>query len=299
MKKIYILLLAFFIVGCGGGGGSSSSGSSSSSAMQTFSISGFVVDGYIKNSTVCLDLNLNNNCDDNEPKTTSLDDGSYSFMNINIPNEFVVIISSNGEDTATTKEFDETIRNVISKNEQLHNVFITPISDLYTLVFLDSTNKNEINLNSAKTQISTIFNLSENILSQNPMENKQLFAKTQYLQFNKKILKSFIVDLNSIKKELVKNQDISTLVDNLLEHNEHKDFVKNQINSNKEIFDNFANDNFIQKDKFAQLQKNIDLQMDEIIENKTFKVIDSILKEQLNIEYPNVNLLTPPQLPRF
>lgn len=305
MKKIYIILLIFFLVGCGGGGGSSSSSASSdssdssSSSSQTSLVSGFVVDGYIKNADVCLDLNLNNNCDENEPKTKSLEDGSYNFENIIIPNDFIVIICANGEDIATNKHFGETIRNVISKNEQLTNIFVSPLSDLYTILFLESSNKNATNLSSAKTQIATIFNINENALSQNPMNNKELFAKTQYLQFNKKILRSFNSDLDAIKKELIKNQDITTLVDNLLLESEHKDFVKRQINSNKEIFDSFANDTFIQSDKFAQLQKNIDLQMDEIIENKSFKVIDSILKEQLNIEFPKVNLSTPPQLPRF
>ena len=42
-------------------------------------ISGQVIDGYIKGATVCLDLNGNYACDSGEPSATSGDKGAYSF----------------------------------------------------------------------------------------------------------------------------------------------------------------------------------------------------------------------------
>ncbi|MCX8517011.1 MAG: hypothetical protein ORN29_02940 [Rhodoferax sp.] len=63
------------ISACGGGTSSTSSGSSTSAT----TLSGQVIDGYIKGATVCLDLNGNNACDSGEPSTTSGDKGAYSL----------------------------------------------------------------------------------------------------------------------------------------------------------------------------------------------------------------------------
>jgi len=77
---IYALNLAT-LTACGGGGG----GVGSTGVSVTTSFSGKVIDGYIKNAKVCLDLNSNLKCDDGpgeeEEKYTKLsgDGGSYSF----------------------------------------------------------------------------------------------------------------------------------------------------------------------------------------------------------------------------
>lgn len=60
---------AAMISACGGGG---------SSAGPT-TLSGAVIDGYIRGATVCLDLNSNNLCDTGEPSTISGDNGAYSL----------------------------------------------------------------------------------------------------------------------------------------------------------------------------------------------------------------------------
>ena len=57
----------------------SACGGSSSSSTSPTTLSGQVIDGYIKGATVCLDLNGNNACDSGEPSTTSGDKGAYSL----------------------------------------------------------------------------------------------------------------------------------------------------------------------------------------------------------------------------
>lgn len=47
--------------------------------VQTISISGKVIDGYVSGATVFLDLNFNGNLDTEEPSTISTDKGDYSF----------------------------------------------------------------------------------------------------------------------------------------------------------------------------------------------------------------------------
>jgi hypothetical protein len=66
------LAVAIMLTACGGGGGSSS----------PLTLSGAVIDGYIKGATVCLDVNANGVCDTGEPTSTTDVKGAYS---INVP----------------------------------------------------------------------------------------------------------------------------------------------------------------------------------------------------------------------
>ena len=57
----------------------SACGGSSSPNNDPTTLSGQVIDGYIKGAKVCLDLNSNNACDSGEPSATSGDKGAYSL----------------------------------------------------------------------------------------------------------------------------------------------------------------------------------------------------------------------------
>lgn len=71
-------LLIGALVACGGGGGGGSSTASTPATPVT--LSGKVIDGYIKGALVCLDINSNNKCDlEFEPHTTSLEGGAYTL----------------------------------------------------------------------------------------------------------------------------------------------------------------------------------------------------------------------------
>ena len=76
MRKVLLTLTVLLVAACGGGGGGT---------VTTTNFSGKVIDGYIKNAKVCLDLNSNLKCDDGpggeEQEYTKLsgDGGIYSF----------------------------------------------------------------------------------------------------------------------------------------------------------------------------------------------------------------------------
>ena len=57
----------------------SDDGGGESNAVPTEMASGYVVDGYIRNAFVCLDINNNNECDDDEPYSKSSGDGGYNL----------------------------------------------------------------------------------------------------------------------------------------------------------------------------------------------------------------------------
>lgn len=71
-----VSLLIAGLHGCGGGGGGGDVLASSGTTL-----SGTVIDGYIKGAIVCLDTNSNQKCDapSIDPQATTKEDGSYSF----------------------------------------------------------------------------------------------------------------------------------------------------------------------------------------------------------------------------
>ncbi len=103
-KNVLILAVATSMLiysGCGGGGGSSDSGVSESS-VSTNALTGTLIDGYIREATVCLDYNDNGYCDDNEPETTTDMLGAYTISS-DLLN--ASLLAYGGVDTATQKDF--------------------------------------------------------------------------------------------------------------------------------------------------------------------------------------------------
>lgn len=73
LKLAVILSLSTGLMACGGGGSSDST----KPAIQTKSIEGVAIDGYIKGATVFLDLNYNGKLDDGEPSSITDKEGNY------------------------------------------------------------------------------------------------------------------------------------------------------------------------------------------------------------------------------
>lgn len=83
ITRAAVLAAIASLTACGGGGGSSSApsaGTGDSTGSSTTNISGKVIDGYVKNALVCLDLNANSLCDADEPSTRTVAGGSYTLQ---------------------------------------------------------------------------------------------------------------------------------------------------------------------------------------------------------------------------
>lgn len=70
------ILAAAALVGCGGGG---SGGDAPLPATQSIALNGKIIDGYVANAAVCLDLNNDQVCSPGEPAATSQADGSFDL----------------------------------------------------------------------------------------------------------------------------------------------------------------------------------------------------------------------------
>lgn len=179
IKKLLYSFIAIVLTGCGGSG--SSSGGSA--------VSGTVVDGYLKEATVCIDLNHNNNCDQNEPTTTTGVNGTFSFTNLSQDLGTQTIIAYGGVDTAVNRLFTGMFSRTIDLSQGTE-VNITPITTLVDRI-VRQENKSE---NEAKDIVSSNLGISSDSLYDDPMLNLTVFKKTQELVQSINLIRN---DLNS------------------------------------------------------------------------------------------------------
>jgi hypothetical protein len=190
-----LLILAFFISSCGGGDGLNNSNNL---------ISGYAIDGYLKNSTVCLDINDNSKCDIGEDSTTTNENGYFSFTpTTDSTNKSILVVG--GTDIATSKIFSGTIKKVVDSSVDKSNVLITPITTL-----IHNTYKKGNSLSNARQTIATALGLDISKIDGNPMIDKDIFAKTQ------KIIQSANILVKNIESDSTKNSDaFNHIIDNI------------------------------------------------------------------------------------
>lgn len=194
MKYIKNLALSSVVVAllsaCSGGGGDSSS-TPPATAVNTISFSGVAVDGYISGATACLDLNVNGSCDVGEPATLTANNGTFSFTDIEVAKDalFAVIVTG-GIDAATGKAFAGNLKNIVDSSSisSASQLSVTPLTDLVATAFMASSTKNLTTLTNAKTTVATSLGLITAKVDADPMQDKELFAKTQEIQQLKKLL---------------------------------------------------------------------------------------------------------------
>ena len=125
MKRQRIKWVALFCVmcfmtlltACGGGGG----GGTSEGTTGTTTATGNVIDGYLKNSLVCIDGNSNGSCDTTQD--ASNDTGGYS-INYSLAYTDPRLIAVDGEDTVTGQQFDGVLMASVDDDN------ITPLTTL-------------------------------------------------------------------------------------------------------------------------------------------------------------------------
>lgn len=105
------------------------------------SIQGILIDGYIKNATICIDKNNDGLCTI-EKTTKTNDKGEFSLSLSAKPREHYTIIGTGGIDTATNIKFNGTYKNVIKIKNSTQHINITPITTIVSHLY--NTNKKPI-----------------------------------------------------------------------------------------------------------------------------------------------------------
>ena len=168
-KKILLFIsCSLLLTSCSGGGGGSNSNLSSTESNTGPSIEGRVADGYIRNATVCLDLNRNTVCDPSEPSTLSETGGYYQLSGIDpdTVDQYPVIVEirpennpvDEGDGTSTSTEIVLT-RSFFLTAPAGRSGFISPLT---TLIALQATSDPTLGIDEAETMIKSAMGVNIN-----------------------------------------------------------------------------------------------------------------------------------------
>jgi len=150
MKKTSLLtsvalISSLGLVGCGGGSGGDNierGNTQNTPSASTSSVSGIAIDPELVGATVCLDLNLNETCDENEPTATTDEDGNFNLSVLDRQLESSAPLLVMG---GTDKESGEAFKGKLLADVNSSFQNITPLTTLaYKTIqnYADDTQKN-------------------------------------------------------------------------------------------------------------------------------------------------------------
>jgi hypothetical protein len=271
-------------------------------------MSGLVVDGYISGAIVCID-NGQGECDTNYPFAFSDENGQYELNNVNtvdLPSN-IIIISQGGIDTSTLKQIKGSIKTAIKKPDTSVNVTAVVISPVTT--FIAQKVGSGKSLDEASAEVASLIDLPSSKIFANPMQDKELFLKTQQVVQTKEIIASLVsknsttslsdeeleqivlesmisaqsLESSKIIEEVQKNTQVGTIPQNQIE------FAQQSIQKVEEELEALKNDASVVLDDLGDLQKKLDESVDQI-EEKIEQADDNTTIEETNTSIrPQIN----------
>ena len=211
--------VAGLLIGCGEGGGSSGH---STPAVSNKKISGYVLDGPINNANVCIDINGDKQCNDDEPGTTTSNDGQYSFeysSDIEI-DEYEVIA-----DVRHEKVSDSDYSN-------------DKINYDYVLTAFDNK-KEEVNLSPLSSYLNFQKKITQKTDEEILQETSTLLESYEEYEYESVEVTEYMTS-NYIEYEQSSDEDISKLNKNL--HNLNEVLARNMQQSQMQWEKTFAED---------------------------------------------------------
>ncbi len=183
---LYICTLCLVLNSCGVDNAYSSSSPTSTDI--TVTLSGQVVDGYISDASVCLDLDFNGECSVSEPTTSTTSNGTFNFGSKTMHSgELISYIASGGVDSATGKNFEGKLR-AIQELTSSTPTYVTPLTDLIAKNFLESNTRDVATLRQSKEVIARAFPIHTDVVDKSPAAYAGVFARTQEIQQLKGLL---------------------------------------------------------------------------------------------------------------
>jgi len=250
LKRKYILsaVVSLLLVGCSNGDNYASMDVNSSAStpdnngsnennqdIKTSIVSGKVIDGYIKNANVCLDLNNNNSCDEDEPSTKTDNNGNFEFEIA----QSGTILAYGGVDLSTRLPFEGVLKAPSdSKN-------ITPLTTLLNELISNGKSKDE-----ALNDIAMILDIDKKSIEEDPIV-KLIDRDDTLLKANLKLEKT-IEALSNTKDDFLKTlENIAKVINN------------KKANSFEDLIDGIVKDE-TRKESLKEITKFIDsAQLDE------------------------------------
>ena len=224
---IYILIINIYFIGC-------NSGENILKNIEGKAIA----NGYLQKSTVCLDIDNNNICSKNEPKTITNNSGFFKLNLENIKLDEVKkspILVYGGIDKRTKEKFNGKFKTFV-KNK---NVTLTPLNTVIYFMTKSVKNKdNEYLIYDINTLIKNIFIVNNINLSEDPLKFKNidnnLFKITQIIH---KVIENLTINLSDSSRDdyiLSIYKKVSRLIldDKKIDF---RDVIKDIINSDKNI----------------------------------------------------------------
>jgi len=251
---------------CGGGGGGSSNdtlGAQSQQSSETI-VEGVVADGYLFGATVCLDLNDNKRCDENEPSAISENGGKFTLNHVNSSDRdnhgIVVEVSEDtiDEDTgeAVGKAYvmtsppgmQEFISPLTTMTHTTMEIYRLPVNEAEQFVIqkMGYVNDSSISLfkdyveldsNATYQQIHKIARIAAHILGKN---HTPLKISAQEAGIDPKVMSS---DLQNLVVQQILNQ-LESIKSIAIEKTDNSEFSEAELESLTVIIntDNFVSD---------------------------------------------------------
>lgn len=156
------------------------------------SFDGLFVDGYIKDATLCLDLDYDGLCTATEASSSSTESGVFTFTDATVQvNTLLPIIAYGGIDTFTSLNYTAQLKTIISVNDVNSTptaiTIISPLTDMVATDFLQKSEKSQDTFDSSISSFATAFGLDINVLYSDPVQNVSLFMTSQELEHIKRL----------------------------------------------------------------------------------------------------------------
>ena len=271
LKSIFTLFIILLFTSCGSSGSSSEPSEPSPKNIQK-SVSGYVVDGYLKQATICIDTNNNELCDINETKTISNNEGFYSFEN-NVSGDYNVLVVG-GIDTATNKNFQGFLKHHLSF-ENNTSAYIKNITPLSTVISVVKDSNPQLTIQEISQNLASNLNISQDKLLIDPMKDKDVFLYSQLIMQTSHLIYEELNDTKEIRYDvvfkslannIVKNSDANISIDTIDEYNiTVSSEIQNKIATLHSYIKTRINENNITD--LDTLQNNIETQKTIIQEN--------------------------------
>jgi hypothetical protein len=167
-------------------------------------INGIAIDGYLENSKVCLDINKNGICNNDEPSGVTSKDGKFSLVTT-LNGDYPILVSG-GTDTATQESFLGTLKTTISldNKKSYSNIITNPLTTIATNIYHAEKKSDEtFTYKDAKQIVASNLGLDISQIDADPLKNKETFAKTQQIIQTTKLLSDSIEkDSNNTSKAI-------------------------------------------------------------------------------------------------